>query len=69
MNQGKKELEEKHSSWLERMDLNSSVLTIQKKKNKTSNGTGSKKKERETNNDELEDEVDIENDFNREMHL
>ncbi|XP_003388417.3 PREDICTED: probable rRNA-processing protein EBP2 [Amphimedon queenslandica] len=69
LNQGKKELEEKHSSWLERMDLNSSVVTIQKKKNSTSSGTGSKKKEREANNDEHGDEVDIENDFSREMHF
>ena len=68
MNQGKKELEEKHSSWLERMDLNSSVVTVQKKKRNTSNKTSSKKKE-ETNDEHGDDEVDIENDFNREMHL
>ena len=83
MREKKLELEMKHSSWLERMDLTSSIQTIPKKKktNPSSGKTGSKRKGRKDKDkgkeDEEEkeeeegndDEVDIENDFSREMHL
>ena len=82
MREKKLELEMKHNSWLERMDLTSSIQTIPKKKKTNPSGgkTGSKRKGRKDKGKEEEeeekeeeegndDEVDIENDFSREMHL